>query len=130
MPLLSTKLFFSKTFLSIILVFGTTSISSQTTSSHNYCEWNATLLDQISSAKSNDNKIIVISSRGNREKSIKYSRLRLNILRQKCGNDGVIYALGLKSAIKPKIDVYINGQLEFVFETKNYENLKAVGCGN
>jgi hypothetical protein len=105
-------------------------ILGQTSSPHNNCEENNSLFYQVEDLKKHGDSIIIVATQGSKEKTNLYNTKRLNVFRMFLGDDGIVFAFGVKSVIKPRVEIYVNGKLGFIFETKNKEKLKVFGCGN
>jgi hypothetical protein len=120
-------------FISSILIFIFLSNSSntlgQTVSSYNNCENNLALLDSIRPLIEKDNPFIVIAYRGKKENSNKYSLRRLNTIKTVLGDKNIVFAIGEKLVTKPKVEIYVDGKLNLVFETNSREKLKVQLCG-
>jgi hypothetical protein len=115
--------------LFLILVFSFT-VSGQIVSPDNNCEENLSLLERVRTPIEKSNPLIFIAYRSKKENSIKYSLRRLHRIKTLLGDKNIVFAIGEKLVTKPRVEVYVDGKLDVVFETNNREPLRAGACGN
>jgi hypothetical protein len=120
------KLFF---IFAILIFISLSSSQGQTISSHNNCENNLSILDNTRPLIEKGNQVFVIAYRGKKENSVKYSLRRLNAIKSVLGDKNIVFAIGEKLVTKPKVEIYIDGKLDLVFETKSRERLRLQLCG-
>lgn len=123
------KCFFIFTMLIFVLLSKSPKVNGQTISPDNNCEFNLSLLDSIRSLPLKDTQIIVIAYRSKNENSIKYSLKRLEATKIVLGDKTTVFAIGEKLVSKPKVEIYVNGKLDLVLETKSRERLRTQLCG-
>ncbi len=118
------KLFFIFAILIFIFLSNSSNAQGQTISSHNNCENNLSLLESIGPLIEKGNQVFVIAYRGKKENSVKYSQRRLNAIKTVLGDKNIVFAIGEKLVTKPKVEIYVDGKLDLVFETKSRERLR------
>ena len=124
------KLFFIFTILIFIFLSRLPNVLGQTISSNNNCEYNLALLDSVRSLSLKDTQIIIIAYRSKKENSVKYSLRRLHTMKIVLGDKNTVFAIGEKFVTKPRVEVYVNGNLNLIFETNNRKMLRAGSCDN
>ncbi len=112
-----------------IFLSNSSNAQGQTISSDNNCENNLSLLESVRPLIEKDNRIIVIAYRGKKENSGRYSLRRLNTIKTVLGDKNIVFAIGEKLVTKPKVEIYVDGKLDLVFETKSRERLRLQLCG-
>ncbi len=120
------KLFF---IFAILIFISLSSSQGQIISSHNNCENNLSLLENVRPLIEKGNRIIVIAYRGKKENSDRYSLRRLNTIKTVLGDKNIVFAIGEKLVTKPKVEIYVDGKLDLVFQTKSRERLRLQLCG-
>jgi hypothetical protein len=112
-----------------VLLLKPSTAVGQTIFAVNNCENNLALLENIRALPLNDTQIIVIAYRGKNENSTKYSLGSLKEIKKVLGDKRPVFAIGEKPVTKPKVEIYVNGKLDLVFEMKNREILRTQLCG-
>ena len=105
-------------------------VMGQIVSSDNNCENNISLLVNIKTPTKKESSVIVIAYQGKKESSARYSLGRLNKIKRILGDKNIVFAIGERLVTKPKVEIYINGKIELILETKNREMLRAGNCDN
>jgi hypothetical protein len=82
--------------------------------------------------RNEETKVIVISRAGAKETSQKYAMNRLEVFKTALHslNEKSVYAIGAKAKRYPQIEVYINGKLALIFETRNKQQARVGNCNN